>query len=164
MKRRSCAFSRASGSACVPRRYARRPMPRRVELSCPSCSQVLGRFRARLAVGRPFEECPKCRTLVGRPSSKEWDLLGPGEKLYWLVDRSMPFLVFGLVPGLVYWALAFREGQGDLRVLVALLSAGPLLVALFPLPGATSEIRRSRRRMADPMYRARLVEFERRSR
>jgi hypothetical protein len=95
---------------------------------------VLGRFRARLAVGRPFEECPKCRTLVGRPSSKEWDLLGPGEKLYWLVDRSMPFLVFGLVPGLVYWALAFREGQGDLRVLVALLSAGPLLVALFPLP------------------------------
>lgn len=139
-------------------------MPRRIDLSCPSCEQVLGRVRPRLAVGRPFEECPKCRTLVERPASKEWDLLGPGEKLYWLVDRSLPFLAIGLVPGLAYWALAFREGSGDLRVLVALLAAGPLLVALFPLPSATSAIRRSRRRMADPMYRARLVEFERRSR
>jgi hypothetical protein len=135
-----------------------------VELRCPTCVAVLARIRrARLSVGRPFEECPKCRSYVSRPSTKEWDLLGPLEKAYWLADRVAPYLLVGLVPALAYWALAFRSGDGELRVLLGLLALGPILVAFFPLPGALQAIRRSRARMADPMYRARLVDFERRT-
>ena len=119
--------------------------------------------RFRWTVGRPFEECPKCRTLVGRPSSHEWDLLGPGGKVSWIADLSTPFLVVGLVPALAYWVLVFRDGRGDLGVLVTLLCAGLTILALLPLSRALRAIRRSRARMADPMYRARLLEFGRRT-
>jgi hypothetical protein len=138
-------------------------MARYVEIRCPSCVTVIGRFRrARLAVGQPFEACPKCRTYVTRPATNEWDLLGPGEKLYWLVEQGAPFLAFGLLPALAYWTVTSRAGSGDLRLLLALLVAGPVLVLFFPLAGALHTIRRSRARMADPMYRARMVEFARR--
>jgi len=115
-----------------------------------------------LSVGSPFQECSKCRTQVSRPSTNEWALLGSGEKTYWLCDRIAPFLLLGLAPALAYWALVIRDGTGDTRVLIALLSGGPLLLLFFPLSGALHAIRRSRARMADPMYRARLIEFGRR--
>lgn len=140
-----------------------RAMARYLELRCPTCVEVFARIRTvRLAVGRPFEECPKCRTPVGRPSTNEWDLLGPGEKLFWLAARSALSIVIGLVPALAYGTLAYEGGAGDLRILLALALAGPALVLFFPLSGALHAIRRSRARMADPMYRARMVEFARR--
>ena len=139
------------------------PVAPLVELRCPDCSDVLARLRSvRLSVGRPFEECPKCRTLVGRPSSNEWDLLGLRGKAYWIVDRLFPFVVLGFAPAAAYWALVLRHGSGDDRMLLALLGAGPLLITSFPLWAARHVIRRSRARMTDPMYRARLVEFGRR--
>jgi len=133
------------------------------EFRCPACSQVLGRFRrARLAVGCPFLECPRCHAYAERPATNEWALLGPGERAFWLADRLAPFLVVGLVPALAYWALVLRDGRGDPRTWIALLCAGPFLVACLPLSSALGIIRRSRTRMGDPMYRARLIEFSRR--
>jgi hypothetical protein len=139
-------------------------MLRAREFQCPSCETVLGRTaRVHVSVGRPFEECPRCRALAARPATNEWDLLGPGEKAYWLADRVAPFFVLGLVPALGYWMFAFREGSGELPMLVALLCAGPILAGMLPLSTALQSIRRSRGRMADPMYRARLIEFSRRA-
>ena len=132
------------------------------ELRCPACAVPVGRVRRRLTVGSPFEECPKCRALVGRPSTKEWDLLRAGEKLGWFVDRAAPFLVLGIAPGLAYPWLVSPEEHADPWILIALLCAGPLLLGSIALSGTQRIIRRSRSRMADPMYRARLVEFERR--
>jgi hypothetical protein len=95
--------------------------------------------------------------------------LGPGEKAVWLVSRIAPFLVLGLVPALAYWAFASGglsgglggEASGEARTLLALACAGPILLAFLPFSGALQAIRRSHARMADPMYRARLIEFSR---
>ncbi len=84
-----------------------------------------------------------------------------GEKAYWVADRIAPFLVAGVVPALAYWGLAFNEGSGDRRTLIALLCAGPIFVAFLPISSAMRLVRRSRARMADPMYRARLIAFSR---
>lgn len=135
-----------------------------VELRCPDCAQVLARVRrARLTVGRPFEECAKCRTLVSRPATNEWDLLGAAGKTAWIVDRMAPLFVLGLVPAGAYWALGPRDGAEGTRTLLVLLCAGPALMGGLALSLARRAIRRSRARMADPMYRARLVEFGRRA-
>ena len=137
-------------------------MPPAFEIICPSCSGLVARVRrARLTIGRPFEECPKCRTLVNRPATHEWDLLGAGRKAYWVADRLARYLAYGLVPALAYWAVFFRDGAGDKRILLGLLGAGVVLVVLFPLSASLNAIRRSRSRMSDPMYRARLIEFMR---
>jgi len=135
-----------------------------VDLGCSGCSEVAARFRrVRLAIGRPFEECPKCRTLVGRPATNEWDLLRPVEKASWLASRVVPFLLAGFLPGAAYWAFAFRSGGGDRLTLLVLLCAVPTLLVLFSLTGGVRAIRRSRTRMADPMYRARLIQFSRKT-
>lgn len=135
-----------------------------IELRCPDCAEVLALCsRLRSTVGRPFEECPKCRAFVGRPSTNEWDLLKSGGRALWIAELVAPFLALGLVPALAYWALAFRDGKGNLSILVALLFAGPAVVLVMPLSHALRAIRRSRARMADPMYRARLIEFGRRT-
>ena len=119
--------------------------------------------RVRPAVGRPFEECPRCRTFVQRPATDEWDLLGLGGKCSWILAELAPFLGLGLVPAFAYWALAFRGGRGNPDLLLALACASPLLVTALPLALALRAIRRSRARMTDPMYRARLMEFRRRT-
>ena len=135
-----------------------------LEIRCPSCTQVLARVRStRTAVGRPFEECRTCRTFVGRPATNEWALMGAGRRALWVVDRVAPYLVIGLVPAALYWALYVRLGEGDARVLMALLAAGPPVLAALPAWTARLAIRRSHARMSDPMYRARLVEFGRRA-
>jgi hypothetical protein len=116
-----------------------------------------------LTVGSPFRECPRCRAPVSRPSTNEWTLLGPGEKAYWLADRFAKYLALGLLPALAYWAFAVRAGKGQPRILLVLLAGGPIFGLGFGLSSALHDIRRSRARMADPMYRARLMEFGRRS-
>lgn len=138
-----------------------RSMPR-LELRCPTCSLVLARLRrVRTSVGRPFEECQKCRTFVARPATNEWPLMGPFRKVLWLVDRVLPFVVLGLTPGTAYWVLLSSRGNGDRQVLLALAIGVPVVLALSAFWVARHTIRRSRARMADPMYRARLVEFGR---
>jgi len=139
-------------------------MPAKVELSCPDCQSVLARVRrVRLAVGRPFEECPRCRTLVARPATNEWDLLEGHRKATWLLDRTVPLVLLALAPAGAYWWTSMRPGSGDVRVLAALVALG-LALTLLGLGPTRSAIRRSRARMSDPMYRARLLEFGRRVR
>jgi hypothetical protein len=137
-------------------------MARSVELRCLACAHAFGRERpARVSVASPFRDCPRCGAPVRRPAASEWTLLGPGERAYWFVDRIAPFVVLGLLPALLYWALVVRSGGGDPRLLAALLVLGPLVCAALPVAGARTAVRRSRARMSDPMYRARLLAFER---
>jgi hypothetical protein len=134
-------------------------MARTSELRCPECGVVLGRLPRRPAIGRVFEECPRCRTLVRRPTVQEWDLLQSREKLWWMIDRVVPPLVLGLVPAGACWATK-REGDG--RALLLLAVAGLVVGSVAALARVRGAVRRSRRRMADPMYRARLIELGRR--
>lgn len=154
------------GSGAARAGYPPRPMAAFVELHCPSCTAFIARLRrSRVAVGSPFEQCARCGALVSRPSVNEWDLLGAGAKAYWLADAVGPFVALGLVPALAYLiAGPLAQGTRDPRVLLALALGGPLILGSLRALGVLQVIQRSRRRMGDPMYRARLVEYGRRAR
>ncbi len=140
-------------------------MARFIELRCTSCDGVLSRVRqARVVIGSPFQECPRCGAFVPRESFSEWDVLGTSAKARYLAEGLALFLALGALPGLIYLLAALVQGKEyDWRVLVGLLVAGSLLVGALPVIGLVRTVKRSRQRLADPMYRAKLVEFGRRA-
>jgi len=135
--------------------------------ACPTC-QARGREErpprgAPTRIGPPFEECPRCRALIPRPGALEWDLLGPRGRLRWTLARLLPWsLALGL-PVLGYGLLGYRGEPGQARTLAGLGACALVLFLALPVPALRRIVRRSRLRMSDPMYRARLVAFERRA-
>lgn len=152
----------------MPRRawhgYLRRMSP---TLHCTSCDESLGRTaRGRVSVDRPFEECPRCRVVVARPGAGEWDLLAPPRRLEWIAERLAPPLVLGAAPGLALLAWQPDDGgarEGWFERPLVVLAIGLVLGLVAGWTRVQGRIRRSRARMNDPMYRARLVAFERRA-
>jgi hypothetical protein len=135
-------------------------MPR--TLLCPTCDQPAGRApRGRVSVDRPFEECPHCRAVVTRPGAGEWDLLAAPRRIEWLAERLLLPVAIGGLPGLALFAWPPPDGQGWLQRPLVVLALGLGTGLLAGILRVQAPIRRSRSRMGDPMYRARLVAFER---
>jgi len=81
-------------------------------------------------------------------------------KVQYVSTAVVRSLVFGVVPSVVYTGLDLALGRGlnwKVVALVAVLGVAGTGAWLFAR--SAEEIRRSRRRMTDPMYRARLIEF-----
>lgn len=112
-------------------------------------------------IGKPFEQCGSCDGYVPRAPANEWDLSRAGTKLQHVTRRATWALAAGLVPLTVY-SIATPLGGRRLESQTALLflAGGWLLAGLWQAARLSSAIASSRRRMSDPMYRARLVEFE----
>lgn len=137
-------------------------MPRHVELRCVACDTLVGRVPAvRVAIGSPFQECPECGALVARGPVNEWDFLAAGARARYGLERAARVVGLSLLPGLVYLA-ATRIGGRPIEAwsLGATLVLGILLATPLAAHGVQS-VRRSRRRLMDPMYRAKLMAFER---
>ena len=86
-------------------------------------------------------------------------MLDPPTKLNFL-GRGLIWFLSGMIPGLLYALVAVLLGRSYLMLgfLVA-VSAGGVVAGGLWLTLASGDIRRSRRRMGDPMYRAKLMEF-----
>lgn len=132
------------------------------ERACSLCGDAraggAGR-RSAPAIGRPFEPCWRCGGLIERAGTTEWDLHDRGARWSIAARRARFALAAGLVPCLVYTALALtsdRPWRRDHALLF--LGAGWLLLGIWEAARLFSEINASRRRMGDPMYRARLVQ------
>ena len=128
---------------------------------CGSCGTVVDRARRSTpAIGRPITKCPKCGAWVERSSFNEWDLFSPPEKMRHVGEKGALLVGLGIAPALLYAVAALvRRGAYDPLVLAALVGVG-LLLAIGGLSARVGrDIRRSRSRMADPIYRAQLVEF-----
>ncbi len=139
-------------------------MDRWIELRCPACAAPAGRMRrVRAAIGAPFERCAACGTFVSRAPFQEWDLWRAGARAAYLFEKGAFALALGSLPGLAYLLTATVRRQAlDLGVALALFGGGALLAAFISGSALASAVRRSRARMSDPMYRARMVEFGRR--
>lgn len=113
------------------------------EHRCESCGEVVGSSRrTHPASGRPFSERPK-----------------------YSASRAAFALALGLLPALVFALGAIGSGHGVGRLtLLSCASVGLVVGAGVWLARLMGEVRRSRKRVADPMYRARLMEFEMRVR
>jgi hypothetical protein len=86
-------------------------------------------------------------------------MLAPPTKVNFL-GRGVVWLLSGMIPGLLYalGSILFDQPYSMLAFLIA-IGVGALLAGGAWLANTAQEIRRSRRRMGDPMYRAKLVEF-----
>lgn len=76
------------------------------------------------------------------------------------LGRGTVWFLSGMIPGLLYalGSILLDRPFAKLWFLVA-VGAGALLAAGTFGSSLSKEIRRSRRRMGDPMYRAKLVEY-----
>jgi hypothetical protein len=138
-------------------------MARYEELRCPACHALVGHVpRVRVAVGCPFQECPGCGALVPRATVNEWDFLGVGARARFGLERLAWAVSLALLPLLLYLVAARLLGwPSGPWTLGLLLLTGILVLGAPPALHGLRSVRRSRRRLGDPMYRAKLVEFER---
>lgn len=136
-------------------------MARIVEHRCASCGTLAGTARRRRpGVGAPFCVCPQCGAYVQRRPYDEWALMGARARLELLAGGIGSAGALGLLPALGYALLCIARGRPAPPEELAIGAAAGFLVAVS-VWGArfAAALRRSRRRMADPMYQARLVEF-----
>jgi hypothetical protein len=112
-------------------------------------------------IGKPFEQCGRCDGYAARAPANEWDLSRAGIKLRHITRHATWAFAVGLTPFVVY-SIATPLGGRELesRTALLLLAGGWLLAVIWQVARLSSAIGHSRRRMSDPMYRARLVEFE----
>lgn len=131
-----------------------------IEHRCLACGHLAARSRARLAIGAPFERCSACGGFVVRPLHDEWGLMSPRARLAFLAPGAARALALGLAPALVWGLFVLaRGGERDPLALLLLAALGAGVALGVWLGRVASAVRRSRRRLADPMLRARLVEF-----
>ncbi|MFT5051215.1 MAG: hypothetical protein ACI8QZ_002625 [Chlamydiales bacterium] len=133
-----------------------------VEASCDQCAaRVVPDAQRRVTPGKPFEECPGCDARVARGFYSEWDTMSAGVKarnvghcLFWAV-------LIGLLTGSTYtlWTMVLGDGADRMQVAIA-FALGFLVSGSWRAYWLAEAIQRSRRRMSDPMYTARLVKFE----
>ena len=128
---------------------------------CPRCGSPLGASSGRSSIDGPLQPCPRCGGIVLRDGSNEWDLLGSGKKTAIVARRAFAALTIGLIGPLAYLGAAVSSGR-DWQPRYALLSLaiGWVLAGSWQASSLLARIRRSRRRMGDPMYLAKLVESE----
>ena len=129
---------------------------------CPKCeAELADALKTRPAIGKPFDVCSTCGGDIVRIRFNEWDLMGSFVKARIVSGVVYRSLLLGIAPAALYSVNAVVRGAGtDLQTLLALLIGGLLLSCGWWVSRFSKEVRRSRRRMGDPMYRARLMKFE----
>jgi hypothetical protein len=128
---------------------------------CPDCGEPIRVAPGRHAIDKPFFEGLGCGAFVARPGANEWDLLPRTQRLRHVTRATAVALVTGVVFGLAYLAFAFGQGAGwRPREALVFVGAGAAVGGFAVGSRLLSAIQRSRRRLDDPMYRARLIEFE----
>ena len=128
------------------------------EERCPACGTTCEhRRRVLVPVGRPFVECPGCRGFVDRPPYREWSGMPAPARLRLLLGGCFVATALAAALTLVFSLLRTE------RTVESILATGLVLLAVALSSWGlvlSSAIQRSNRRMSDPMYRARLAEFE----
>ena len=128
---------------------------------CPQCGAPLAATQGVPRIEKPFDQCASCGAFVACLGANEWELLRLGEKTGHIARHAFRAVAFGLVPAVVQLLVTVVGGEGwQATETLVWLAAG--LVGAGAIEGARlgSRIQRSRRRMSDPMYLARLVKYE----
>ena len=130
--------------------------------SCASCGAAFGAPPRKGSVGEPLRQCPSCGRVVLRDGVNEWDLLPVSRRAGLVAHHALIAFAVGRCGPVVGWVVARELGRPwggwDAMLAVAVgLALGRAVRQGFRLSGT---IRRSRSRMADPMYVARLIEHQ----
>ena len=132
-----------------------------VEHACRGCARTLlvvpdGPVR----IGRPFLECVDCGTLTPCPAFDEWSLMSARDRLRLVGSGAAYAIALGLLPALLYALVGIVRGSAAPPLHLVLAAAlGVALATGIWAARLADVVRRSRRRMTDPMYLAKLAEF-----
>ncbi len=112
-------------------------------------------------VGMPFETCAACGVPVPRPPRNEWSLMSSGDKSRLVGTAFARALSIGLLPALAYGLSLFvgSTAPNATRTVLVLGGVGSALACGVVIARLAKDVGRSRRRMSDPMYLARLAEY-----
>lgn len=129
--------------------------------ACPRCGTPLPMATGLASIDRPIEPCTSCGNLVMRPGTNEWHLLKPGQRLGHVARHTLGALAAGPALALVHRLVALGQGRTwEFRDALLWLAIGWVLAGAWAGSRLAARVRRSRRRMGDPMYMAKLVEQE----
>src|SRR5262245_305365 len=130
------------------------------ERNCPLCGDgSAGSAARRPTIGPPFSQCWRCGGQVEKSGVHEWDMHTRAASWAIAARRGRFALAAGIMPALVYAGLTLTGPRSfDARTALLFLGAGWLAAGVFEAARLSMEIGASRRRMSDPMYRAKLVQ------
>ncbi len=130
------------------------------ERACPLCGDgSAGGAPRRPTIGPPFSQCWRCGGQVEKNGVNEWDMHPRTARWAIAARRGRFALAAGLVPLVVYAGLILSGPRTwDGRTALLVLGGGWLAAGLWEAVRLSTEISSSRRRMSDPMYRAKLVQ------
>jgi hypothetical protein len=130
---------------------------------CPHCNDFLHDVD-KAEVRSPFYPCPGCSRTVLIPHWVEWACLTPGDRFRFLFFRLLPYLLLGLLAGVVVALILLGWGHdlvGEALLLIDVPLVGGLVAGWLSLRRRRrlrEQIRASDERLRDPGYRARLFE------
>ena len=129
-----------------------------IEHRCTSCGALANAIRPPLLpIGPPFADCPACKGLVERRPFEEWSGISPRTKLRILSGGGIIATAGAAIPVLAYSLIAKETSKEGWIAFLLICMAATWSLWILTLSNA---IKRSNRRMSDPMYRAKLAELE----
>jgi hypothetical protein len=129
--------------------------------TCPACRTRRSGGRRAATVGRPFDECSSCGSFVTRDGFNEWDLMSAAARTRCLFGVAVTALLVGVAVAIVATLLSRALDRAlEPAAVIGILAVGVGLAGAWLTSRLSQAVRRSRSRMSDPMYRARLVEYE----
>ncbi len=114
-----------------------------------------------MALGPPFLECPSCKGFVNHEPFEEWSSMGARKRFTWVGTSLAVAVSLGILP-LLACGLAdiISRERTSPRTLLFIGGTGLFVALAITYANLHQRIRRSRRRMSDPMYRAKLVKYQ----
>ena len=128
-----------------------------VTRKCPKCGYAFERFvRKYVALGKPFEVCPTCRTIVLFNHINEWDLMSNWDKVKFIIIHTYTVLLYSMGVFILIAAASGLIRSGLAIFVIFIISVS--IAFLISIPLLQKDIQESRYRMQDPEYQKELNE------
>ncbi len=121
---------------------------------CPKCKNMLEVSTAYIAIGTPYEQCSKCKTLIRNGKVNEWKLLAIYEKVYYTLIVTWTGFMFGSVISAVgtYLLMMLLDLKIDDNLILQVAIVGAVIGILICYYFFYELIKESNTRMNDPDY------------
>ena len=135
-----------------------------IEKTCRTCGhQVYIEQDEDRGLGKPYARCTNCKSMILLGTRNEWQLQTTTQRALYVLDKCaqallLPLLLVALV-GLAFWISTVNFALNWMSLTLTASAAYLIAFALLLVPAVSrikDEIRRSRRRMLNADYRAKL--------
>jgi hypothetical protein len=126
---------------------------------CPTCGYVYDGSDS-VSIGKPFLDCPDCKSLIIDTDSTEWELKSSFGKVAYVASWIKTCLAYGSVFAAAAFALiellGFDLGNASF---ISLCVVTFICCAIYACFMNLTDIRESRKRRRDPHYRLFLIQI-----